>query len=69
MNGLSFGREFFFQPLVGEVVVDDSEAGEGGAVGRGVPGADCTVVAGAVEFDGPPAAVEAVGGGRPGQLC
>jgi hypothetical protein len=61
---------FFFQPLVGEVVVDDSEADEGGAVrGRGVPGADGPVVARAVDLDGPPAAVEAVGDGRPGQRC
>jgi hypothetical protein len=37
---------FFFQPVVGEVVVNDSEAGEGGAVsGWGVPGADGPVVA------------------------
>lgn len=61
---------FFFQSLVGEVVEDDSEAGEGGAVsGWGVAGADGPVVACAVELDGPPAAVEVVGDGRPGQRC
>ena len=42
--------------------MDDSDGGEGGTVsGRGVPGADGLVMACAVEFDGPPAAVEVVG--------
>jgi hypothetical protein len=60
--GRAVDRLFFFQPLVGEVVMDDSEGGEGGTVsGRGVRGADGPVMACAVEFDDPPAAVEVVG--------